>query len=60
MERSKGSLFGLIGTKLRAGLEDAKHQPLPDRWIDLIRHLDEQERQKSNGSPAEPARQSDQ
>jgi hypothetical protein len=59
MERSKASVFGLIGKKLRAELEDAKGQPLPERWIDLIRQLDEQERQKSNGSSDDPARPSD-
>jgi hypothetical protein len=59
MERSNVSPFGLIGKKLRAELEDARDQPLPKNWIDLIRHLDEQERQKSNGSSADPSRPSD-
>ena len=58
MERSK-ALFGLIGKKLRAELNDAHAQPLPERWIDLIRHLAEQERQKSDASPAVGSRQSD-
>jgi hypothetical protein len=58
MERSKAP-FGLIGKKLRAELEDANTQPLPERWIDLIRHLAEQERQKSDASPAERSRQLD-
>jgi hypothetical protein len=59
MERSAASVFNLIGKKLRAELEDAKAQPLPERWIDLIRRLAEQERQKSNDSSAEPSRQAD-
>jgi hypothetical protein len=60
MERSKAPAFGLIGRMLRAEFEDAKTQPLPERWIDLIRHLDEQERQKSDASPAEGSGQSGQ
>ena len=56
MERSKDPAFGLIGKRLRAELEDAD-QPLPERWIDLIRHLDEQERRKSCATASEPSRQ---
>jgi len=55
MERSKNPVFRLIGMKLQGQLDDAKDQPLPQRWIDLIRHLDEQERQRSNDSTAEPS-----
>jgi hypothetical protein len=51
MEGPKASVFGLVGTKLRAELEDARDQPLPE----LIRHLDEQKCQKSNDSPTEPS-----
>lgn len=58
MERSKAWVFGLVGKKLRAELEDAKEQ-LPERWTDLIRKLGGRERQKSSDSPAEPSRQSD-
>jgi len=59
MERSKAP-FGLIGKKLRAELDDANTQSLPERWIDLIRRLKEQECQKSDASLAEASRQSDQ
>jgi hypothetical protein len=58
MEPSKSSVLGLVGKKLRAELEDPKDQPLPERWIDLIRYLDEQERQQVNDSPAAGSRQS--
>jgi hypothetical protein len=59
MERSKAAQFRLVGKRLRAALEDTKDQLLPDRWIDLIRRLDEKERQQSNDSPAHPLRRSD-
>jgi hypothetical protein len=60
MERLKVPEFGLIGRVLRAQFEDAIAQPLPERWIDVIRQLRERERQKSDVSPAEPPRQSEQ
>jgi hypothetical protein len=47
MSRSEVALSGLIGKALRAAFEDTERQPLPKRWIDLIRHLDERERQQS-------------
>jgi hypothetical protein len=53
MLRSEASLLDLIGKALRADFEDTKRQPLPKRWVDLIRHLDEQERRQSHSS-AEP------
>jgi hypothetical protein len=56
MERSNAP-FGLIGKKLRAELDDANTQPLPKRWVDLIRHLADQERQKCDASAAERSRQ---
>ena len=37
--RPKAPAFGLICQMLRAEFEDAKTQPHPKRWIDLIRHL---------------------
>jgi hypothetical protein len=57
MARSE-ELLGLIGKVLRADYEDTKRQPMPRRWIDLLRHLDEQERQRLNPLPSEPSRQS--
>ena len=33
-----------IGTVLRVKDEDLSHEPLPERWIDLIRYLDQKER----------------
>jgi hypothetical protein len=35
-----------IGKGLRQRDEDITHAPLPHRWIDLIRHLNEQERRE--------------
>jgi hypothetical protein len=35
-----------IGTVLRIKDEDLAHKPLPERWVDLIRYLDEKERRE--------------
>ena len=38
------SSLGLIAKRLRDDSEHVPHEPLPRRWVDLIRYLDEQER----------------
>jgi hypothetical protein len=35
-----------LGKTLHGRLDDITHEPLPRRWVDLIRHLDEQERNR--------------
>ena len=36
-----------IGKVLRAKNDDLTHEPLPERWVDLIHYLDEKERRES-------------
>jgi len=36
-----------IGKALRRQSEHIAHEPLPRRWVDLILHLDEEERKQS-------------
>ena len=43
--RRLGKTFHLYG-------DDIAHEPLPRRWVDLIRYLDEQERKSSERSAA--------
>ena len=38
-----------IGKGLRRRGEDITQEPLPRRWVDLIHHLDEQERRQAEG-----------
>ena len=33
-----------LGKALNVRLDDVTHEPLPQRWIDLVQHLNEQER----------------
>ena len=42
--------LGLIAKRLREDSEQVTHEPLPTRWVDLILHLDEQERRTCAGS----------
>ena len=39
-----GSTLELIAKRLRTASEDVAREPLPERWVDLIKYLDEQER----------------
>jgi hypothetical protein len=36
-----------IGKRIRGQGEDTTREPLPQRWVDLIHHLNEQERSRS-------------
>ena len=47
--------LGLIAKRLREDGEQVTQDPLPTRWVDLILHLDEQERRSCAGS--QPARE---
>jgi len=49
-------MFGLIAKRFREDGEHVAHEPLPQRWVDLIHHLDEQER-KSLERPQPAARE---
>jgi hypothetical protein len=51
--RPEGSL-ALIIKKLRDDSADITREPLPARWVELIRSLDEQERTREQGRQAEP------
>jgi hypothetical protein len=44
--QSRSSFLYRIGQTLRAREEDLPLEPLPDRWIGLIQHLDERERKR--------------
>ena len=42
--------LGLVAKRLREDSEQVTQEPLPTRWVDLILHLDEQERRTHAGS----------
>ena len=44
MQQTPTSFLGSIAKALRANFESVANEPLPQRWIDLIHHLNERER----------------
>ena len=46
-----------IGKTLRTDNDDFAHEQLPERWVDLIRYLDERERQQSAAQQPEAEQQ---
>jgi hypothetical protein len=48
-----GSIFDRLGKALHAQYDQVASQPLPERWIDLIRYLDEKERRQASSAEAE-------
>jgi hypothetical protein len=47
MLQARDSILGRLGKALHIQNDDNTHEPLPKRWIDLILHLEEQERRRS-------------
>jgi hypothetical protein len=53
MLAAKNKWLSLIGNKLHADSTSVTQEAMPRRWIDLIRYLDEQERNCSEARQAE-------
>jgi hypothetical protein len=51
VQQSPSSFRAIISKALRASFNDVANEPLPQRWIDLIHHLNEQERVDTDGHP---------
>ena len=49
MRQERNSNWTRIVKELRDQYDDIAHQALPRRWVDLIHHLDEEERKTSDG-----------
>ena len=47
MRQDENAILRRLGKALRLYDDDITHEPLPRRWVDLIHHLDEQERNRS-------------
>ena len=44
--QQRDSILNRIGKVFQARTEDTAHERLPERWVDLIQYLDEQERER--------------
>lgn len=42
--RFQETILRRLGKALHVRMDDITHEPLPARWVDLIHHLNEQER----------------
>jgi hypothetical protein len=48
-----------LGKALNVRLDDFTHEPLPERWVELIHHLNEQEQKASERHDPDIKRGSD-
>lgn len=46
MQQPRNSILNRIGQVFQARTEDIAQKRLPERWVDLIQYLDEQERER--------------
>ncbi len=56
MQQAPTSFLNLVTKARRANFDDVANQPLPQRWIDLIHHLNERERIDIERLPDTPKR----
>jgi len=45
MPHAQSPIFDRIGKMLHAHFDEVVDEPLPKRWVDLIKYLNEQERE---------------
>ena len=48
MQPTSTSFLELISKALRADYNQVANEPLPERWVDLIHHLNERERAEAD------------
>ena len=52
--RSQETILQQLGTALHVQMDDITHEPLPNRWVELIQYLNEQERARERVQQPEP------
>jgi hypothetical protein len=55
MQQQRDSILYRIGKAFQVRTEDITHESLPERWVDLIHHLDEQERKREEAQRKTPS-----
>ena len=62
MPQARSQIVERLRSALQAQYDAILNEPLPERWVDLIHRLNEQERQRGEGDtkrkPVEPSRSS--
>ena len=57
MQQTPTSFLNLVSKALRANFDHIANEPLPERWVDLIHHLNERERidaERQSDTPKRP------
>lgn len=49
--RPQETILGRLGKALHVQMDAITHEALPSRWVELILHLDEQEKKRSAAEP---------
>ena len=55
MEKAKATLLGNLGKTLHTYFDAAANEPLPQRWVDLVKYLNEKERAQAEAQQQRPA-----
>jgi hypothetical protein len=53
LQQAPTSFLALVSKALRANYENVAKEPLPQRWVDLIHHLNECERAEAEAHQSE-------
>ena len=56
VHQTRKSIFDPLSKRFRAEFDDVAKEALPQRWIDLIRYLDEKEQRSAESARAETER----
>jgi hypothetical protein len=55
--RLQETILERLGKTLHVRMDEITHEPLPRRWVDLIHHLNEEERKRSDRQPGSEPQQ---
>jgi hypothetical protein len=53
MQQGQDTILRRLGKALRVHVDTVVNEPLPTRWVELIRYLDEQEQRRKDGREGE-------
>ena len=54
MRKAQPTLLDRIGRALRAQFDEIVHEPLPNRWVDLINYLNEKDKRRPEALQRRP------
>ena len=57
MQQGQDTILSRLGRAFHLYADDIAREPLPQRWVDLIHYLDEEERKRSDAQKAESERE---